>query len=238
MSAQSAAVRTAMRVTRQSVATRGRILTAVALAAIILLLAIAIRIQDGSQEALVGVLINAGLVFQVPVVTLVFATSAFGDFTEDQTLVYLWLRPLPRWHLAVAVTCASLVVTIPLTAGPLVVAALIGGAAEFAIPVLVASALGSAAYGSLFVALGLRAKRALTWGLIYVLIWEGILGGVSASFARVSLRRYVVSAFTETAGVGWEGHTTSAGHAFAVLTVIVLVGVGLCTWFLHSREIE
>jgi ABC-2 type transport system permease protein len=238
MSTTGAAFRTAMRVTRQSVATRGRILTAAALAAVILLLAVAIRIQDGGQEALVGVLINAGLVFQVPVVTLVFAASAFGDFTEDETLVYLWLRPLPRWHLAVAATCAALVVTIPMTAVPLVAAALIGGTADFAIPVLGASALGTAAYGSLFVALGLRAKRALTWGLIYVLIWEGILGGVSASFARVSIRRYVVSAFTETAGVGWEGHTTSAGHAIIVLAGVVLAGVGLCTWFLHSREIE
>ena len=37
-----------------------------------------------------------GLSLLVPVTTLVFASAALGDPADDGTLVYLWLRPVPR----------------------------------------------------------------------------------------------------------------------------------------------
>lgn len=237
MSAQSRALRTAVTVTRQSVATRGRLLTGLTLGAIIVLLAVTIAVQGEGRQATAGVLVSAGLVFQMPIITLVFAASAFGDFTEDETLVYLWLRPLPRWHLTMAAAGATLVVAVPVTAVPLAAAAAIGRGADLIGPAVLASTLGAAAYGTIFVALGLRAKRALTWGLIYVLIWEGVLGGVSASFARLSIRRYVVAIFSESSGITW-GYPTSTIHALVVLTLVSLAGLGICTWFLRTREIE
>lgn len=36
-----------------------------------------------------------GLNLVVPVTALVFASAAFGDPTDDRTMVYLWLTPLP-----------------------------------------------------------------------------------------------------------------------------------------------
>ena len=58
----------------------------------------------------------------MPVTTLVFAAASLGDFREDGTLVYLWLRPVPRWQIIAAALGASITVTLPLVLVPLVVA--------------------------------------------------------------------------------------------------------------------
>ena len=60
-------------------------------------------------------------------VSLVFASAALGDVAEDGTLVYLWLRPYPRWQLAVAAFAASVTVVVPVAVLPLVIAAALTG---------------------------------------------------------------------------------------------------------------
>ena len=46
----------------------------------------------------------------LPLVMLLFGTSAFGDEVGDRTLVYLALKPLPRWRIVAPKMLASLVV--------------------------------------------------------------------------------------------------------------------------------
>ena len=57
-----------------------------------------------------------------------------GDLAEDGTLVYLWLRPYPRWQLAVPPSAASMTVVVPVAVVPFVIGAAFsgGGAARLA----------------------------------------------------------------------------------------------------------
>ena len=135
-------------------------------------------------------LVNAfGLSLYVPVVTLVFASAALGDPAEDGT---------PRVPVAAA-------------GGPLadrgrrrgwppltVDAAARGRAGDAhrrwppgAAPTwwpgtLVVGTLAVIAYAGIFCYLGLRVRRALVWGLAYVLLWEGFVAvaGRNAAAAR------------------------------------------------------
>jgi ABC-2 type transport system permease protein len=129
-----------------------------------------------------------GLSLLIPVVALMFASAALGDLAEDGTLVYLWLRPVPRWQLALAAVGASVAVAVPVALIPLVAAAAIsGGGVRLVGAAAAGGMLATVAYSAVFCGLGLRVRRALAWGLAYLLIWEQAVARVSHGAARASL---------------------------------------------------
>ena len=53
---------------------------------------------------------------------------------------------------------------------------------------LLAGSLAVIAYGALFVLLGLWVRRALVWGLAYVLLWEGFIAVAGNNAPRLAMR--------------------------------------------------
>jgi len=181
---------TVWRVLLRSVATKGRVMGMGVLGLLAVALGVAVHLanpinQDRAAWALVD---SYGLSLLVPVVALVFASAVLGDLAEDGTLVYLWLRPLPRWQLAVGAVAATVTVVIPVAVLPLVVgAALSGDGGRLVAGAAVGGLLATLAYSAVFCGLGLRVRRALVWGVAYLLIWEQAVARVSHGAARVSL---------------------------------------------------
>lgn len=172
---------------------RGRLLAMGAPALLAVLLGVAVgRSDDAGLDAGAQLVSGYGLALFVPVAVLVFASSVLGDPNEDGTLVYLWLRPVARWKLAVAALAAALTITLPLVVVPMALAGALAGGEEGAgalVAGTVASCtLATVAYAGIFTWLGLRVRRALVWGLAYILIWEGFVARAGASAARVSVR--------------------------------------------------
>jgi ABC-2 type transport system permease protein len=160
----------------------------------------------------------------VPVVSLVFASAALGDVAEDGTLVYLWLRPYPRWQLAVAAFAASVTVVVPVAVLPLVIAAAITGeGGRLVAGAAVGGLLMTVAYSAVFCGLGLRVRRALAWGLAYLLIWEQAVARVSHGAARASifvntrsLAAYIAHHSPPRNAVAW-----TTGLIFPLVVVVV-----------------
>ncbi len=174
----------------RGLATRGRLLALGALALLAVLLAVLVRARSGFDhaDAAFSVVDNYGVSVLVPVVSLVFASAALGDPAEDGTLVYLWLRPLPRWQLALAAAGAALTISLPLAVLPVVVAAGIAGVGgRLVVGAFAGAVLASVAYTAIFCGLGLRVRRALAWGLAYLVIWEQAVARVAKGAARVSI---------------------------------------------------
>ena len=142
--------------------------------------------------------VNAfGLALVLPVSTLVFASASFGDLVDDQTLVYLWLRDIPRWRLAASAMLSTLTIVIPLVAVPLIATAVAAGStATPSSASVIATIIGAVAYTGVFTALGLRTKRALVWGLLYIFIWEQFIAR-----AGHGVRRFALSAYTRLGAV-------------------------------------
>jgi ABC-2 type transport system permease protein len=132
-----------------------------------------------------------GLGFVVPVATLLFASSMFGDPRDDKTLVYLWLKPIRRSQLTTAAALTSFVITWPLVVPALVItAAFTGGGRDLVLGTLVACTVSVAGYTGLFVALGARLRLPLVWGLLYIIIWEKYVAGASKLTASIAIRGY------------------------------------------------
>jgi len=224
-----------------TIATKGRLALLGALGVVAVVIAFAMSnadtLGDPVQDA--ADLVNGyGLSVLVPVVALVFASAALGDLVDDSTLVYLWLRPVPREILALAATAAAATIAIPLVAVPLALsAALAGGDGGLVVGTVTAAAVCGLAYCGLFVALGLRIKRALSWGIAYVLIWEGFVARAGSGAARVSIQTYGRSILQQASDVQLNLADVAPVPAVVVPVLVAMIGVAFTTRFLHSRDV-
>ena len=186
----------------------------------------------------VGFLSGYGLGLMVPIVSLVLGSSTFGELVDDETLVYLWHRPAPRWKLALAGVLAASSVAIPLTALPLTVAAWIGSAdGEATAAAGLAAACAAFAYSALFVFVGLLLRRALIWGLVYLFIWELFIASVGGGSAQLSIRTYPTSILARMTDVEIRLADSSITTGIVVSVAIGLAAVALTTWRLQRMDV-
>lgn len=147
------------------------------------------------QEDFIDILLDGLLVAAImPIVTMALSTAAFGNELEDRTLSNLVLKPVPRWRIALAKLFASVVISGPLIVASGVAATLIGFDVDLgaALAVGVALLMGVAAYAAIFTWTGLVTGRALAFALIYVLLWEGIIGSFIDGVSYLSVRGYTL----------------------------------------------
>lgn len=190
-------------------------------------------------DAAYGFVGGYGLGLLVPLTALVFAAAALGDPAEDGTLVYLWHRPIARWKIAAAATAAALCISIPFAVVPTVIAAAATGAGGGLVAgAAAASLVAAAAYSGIFLCLGLVVRRALAWGLAYVLIWEGFVARSGTGPARLSILVYARSLLAELADADPPRLAASLGAAVAVPLVVAAVGIGVTTWALRRIDVR
>lgn len=177
------------------------------------------------------------LTFLAPIAGLVFGTAALGDPTEDNTLVYLWLRPLPRWKLATAATAAAVTYTLPFSVIPAVAeASIVGGATTVSAGAL-SSAVAAVAYAAVFVLLGQVSRRSLVWGIGYLLIFESFVARGGRSLGALSIHAHAASVLARQAGhklrLGYFSTTTGVVSC----CVIAVAAVAVTTWRLSRAEV-
>ena len=105
--------------------TKGRLtfLIGIGVIAVIFGAAIGASTSGHSYSDALDMLDGFGIGVVAPVVGLILASAALGDFVDDRTLVYLWLRPVPRWQIALGAALASVGTALPLVVAPLTLAA-------------------------------------------------------------------------------------------------------------------
>jgi len=224
---------------RQQITT-GRLALAGGFAALAIAVAVAIgrsnsfsRVDDS-----VGFISIFGLGLMVPIISLVLGSSTFGELIDDETLVYLWHRPVARWKLALAGALSATTAAVPLTAIPLAIAAFIAsGDGSVAFAAGLASALAALAYSSLFVLVGLLLRRALIWGLVYLFIWELFIANVGGGSAQLSIRTYPTSVLAQLTDSPIRLADSSTTTGIIVSVVIAAAAVGLAAARLDRMDV-
>ncbi len=82
------------------------------------------------------------------------------------------------------------------------------------------------AYSALFVAASLLTRRPVLLGLVYVLIWEGLLSNVVTGTRVLSIQHYVIALADRLAPTELLDTTVSVTVA-AVMTALISVGFAL-----------
>lgn len=134
--------------------------------------------------------------FTMPILAVVYGTGVVSQELEGRTIIYLLIRPYPRWRILLSKFLVCLLVIFTITALSIVALALVlFGPTHFAeagvskdIPALF---MGTLTYSSLFLLLGAAIPKPLTFGLIFVFGWETLVPKLPGQFVRTSIMTYL-----------------------------------------------
>ena len=130
----------------------------------------------GARHTLYGL----GLSVVVPLVALLATSGLLAPEIDDGSIAYLLAKPIPRStivlsKLAVAVACVVAFAVVPLLLAGLVVRP---SEPSLAVGFALGALLGGTAYCAVFALLSVLTRHAVVIGLVYLLVWEGLVGGL------------------------------------------------------------
>jgi ABC-2 type transport system permease protein len=231
-----------VRVTVQSLLGRRRILLMLLLVALPVLVGLAIRLGGGRADA--AVILDTLVIRTVlPLVALVIGSAALGSEIEDGTVVYLLVKPVPRWVVALAKIAVAVGLTLVLTVPPMLVTAVLigtaaGGSLGPSLSFVLAAIAGGAAYASVFTTLGALTTRALVVGLAYTLLWEGVLAGLLEGTRFLSIRQATLGIAAALGGRDPEVASLEPTVSLVVLVLAIASSFVLATVALQRFQVR
>ena len=195
--------------------------------------------RDDFVNAMLSGLLVAGV---LPIVVMTLGTAAFGNELEDGTLGNLALMPLARWQIVMPKLLATLTVSVPIIIVSGVVTSLIGIGFEVraTLSVAVALLLGVAAYSAIFTWTGLMTGRALAVALLYVILWEGIIGSLIEGVGYLSVRGYTLAVMHGLDSSAFEAVgdlVISLPAAVVGALLVTAVFYGMAVWRLTRMDV-
>jgi ABC-2 type transport system permease protein len=224
----------------RAVDTRARRLSFLLLAVVGVLVAWAVSTSLSVRPAhhTVGLVNAFNLTFLIPVAALVYGTAAFGDLVDDGTLVYLWLRPVGRARIVAAAYLAALTFVLPVSVVPVIVEAAVLQAPSVVIRgVAVSTLVAGAAYTALFTLLGLVTRRALVWGIGYLLIFESFIARGGRAVGALSIHAHAASVLSGISSVRVRLAYFSERAGLVSALAIVVAALTLTSWRLRNAEV-
>lgn len=225
---------TVARVGLRSIFGRRRGILLFLLPLVLVALAALVRALAGEDpDASEAVLYALGLSVIVPLVALIATTGLLAPEIDDGSVVYLLAKPISRHtilisKLSVAIGCVLVFAALPMFVAGLVLAT---SDPRHALGYAVGSVAGGAAYCAIFAALSVLTRHAVVVGLIYLLIWEALLGGLLDGVRWLSVTWWS-AAITEEVADGF-GIAEKLGPGYAIVATAVVVVGG--TWFAGHR---
>lgn len=192
------------------------------------------------------ILATAGFSFAIAV--LILTVAVLREERDAGTLPYIYMRPIPRWAMALSAIGAGIAAALTLALGATITSLLallatgqpvevaLAGAAQFA-----ATAIG---YAAVFVPLGYLVPRSVLVGLGYIVVIESILAFAVTGLANISIWRIGLSIYADVA-VAWDPTEAGemldpvlagAGGGVAKLGLVLLIGFVVLTWALRRRD--
>ncbi len=231
---------TVARLTVRSLLGRRRALLLLALPVVLLAVAGVVRWVSGPNPGLaLHVLAGLALGTLVPLLGLITGTGAIGPEIDDGSIVYLLSKPLRRPVIVVTKLSVAVGVVLLFAALPTLLAGLLlaGQTRHLALGFGAAAAVAGVAYCALFLSLAVVTRHAVVIGLIYLLVWETLIGQFVPGAQVLSIQQWAlaVAARVVTAPPGGtDGHPTSA-VALTTGVIMIVALVVLVTWFAGRR---
>lgn len=189
---------TVYRLTLRQLAGKGRLVVMTILAAMPVLISLMlVSFSEGPSvreyETIVLSAMLSGTI--TPLVVLAIAAVSFANEVEDRTLANLTLSPLPRWQIVVPKLLAALTIAMPFVGASALLSAHFAflGDTAATVAATVAALVAVALYASAFTWLGLVTTQAIGLGLLYIVVWEGLLAGFVSGVRVLSIRHYAIA---------------------------------------------
>jgi ABC-2 type transport system permease protein len=175
-----------------------------------------------------------GLGVILPLTALIVGSSVLGLEIEDGTITHLLTKPLPRQEIVLAKLAVAWAVTTVAAAVPLAAAGAVAGSARLAVGLGCGAAIAALAYSALFLALSLVTRRPVAVGLVYIMLWEGLLTNFVSGTRVLSVREYAASLADGIGGSGLLNANLPTVAAAALAAAVVVAGTAAATARLRS----
>jgi ABC-2 type transport system permease protein len=164
----------------------------------------------------------------LPLTALIIGTSVLGAEIDDGSIVHLLATPVRRSSVIVTKFIVAAALTMAFAAVPELIAAVIasGDVGRFAIGVFVGALAGSVIYNALFVMVSVLTTRAIAVGLLYVLVWEIVLGNFVSGARILSVEQYslgVANSIARDSALNAGLNLRTALIMGAIVTAVALV---------------
>jgi len=176
--------------------------------------------ENWAQPVLVGL----GLAVVLPVIALIVGTGVLGSEIDDGTIVHILTKPLPRWQIVLPKLVVATAVTTVTVSISLYVAGVLAHSVRLGLGLALAGLVGALVYSALFLAMSLLTRRPVLLGLVYVLVWEGLLGNFVSGTRVLSVQQYVLTIADKIAPTGLLQSKVSLPVAI-IMSAIFTVGV-------------
>ena len=136
----------------------------------------------------------------LPLVAVLAASSVLGPEVDDGSIVYLLAKPVSRHAVASSKWVVAWTATMLAGALPLFVAAIVAGGGDRALAAGLAAAVAGTTYSALFVAVSAVTRHAVIVSLLFVLVWEGLVGNLLTGVAWLSVAQWGLRVGHEVSG--------------------------------------
>src|SRR5215469_4692769 len=137
------------------------------------------------------VLGDFGFSVLLPLTALIVGTGVLGAEIDDGSAIHLLATPVPRSAVVVTKFSVAAVLTMLFAAVPELIAGLLApNSGKLAVALFVGALVGSVIYNAVFVLASVLTTRAIAIGLLYVLIWEGLLANFVGGARILSIAHY------------------------------------------------
>jgi ABC-2 type transport system permease protein len=163
------------------------------LPALLVGLAVLVRVLVGQDDdATELTLYGLGLVVLVPLIALLATSGVLAPEIDDGSVSYLLAKPISRHTIVASKLVVAFACTVVFGAIPMLVAGLVlrTDRPEVGVGFAIGSLAGGATYCAVFALLSVMSRHAVVIGLIYVLVWEGLLGGLLDGIRWLSVTRW------------------------------------------------
>ncbi|MCY4726935.1 ABC transporter permease subunit [Nocardioides sp. STR2] len=191
------------------------------------LVALVTALVDG--DAAYEVLPGLGYPLVLPLVAILAASSVLGPEVDDGSIVYLLSKPVNRYGIAISKWLVALGATLVAGALPILVAALITGDSTRATALFVGAVVAGTAYSALFLAISAVTRHAVIASLMFVLVWESLLGNLFTGIAWLSISQWGLRIGHEVSSALPD--PANLGYAIVASLVVTVVGA----WFAGDR---
>jgi ABC-2 type transport system permease protein len=225
------------RITLRATLSRRRALLFAGPAVVLILLTVALRASRAPLRPWPShVLGTFGFSVLLPLTALIIGTSVLGAEIDDGSIVHLLATPVRRSSVVAAKFGVATGLTVVFAAVPELIAALIAGGGSapspagpdgglvtistgsFAVGLFAGALACSVIYNAVFVMVSVATTRAIAVGLLYVLVWEGLLANFVGGARLLSVSHY---------GLGIAGGFVADPALQAGLNVLTSVIMGV-----------
>ncbi len=176
-----------------------------------------------SAPAFLGIF---GFSVVLPLTALIIGTSVLGAEIDDGSVIHLLATPVRRSTVVFSKFAVAVILTVVFAALPELLAGLIAtGGSKLTAGIFAGALVAAVIYNAIFVMVSVLTTRAIAVGLLYLVVWEGLLVNLVSGASELSAGQYslgIANAIAHDSNLNAHLSLSTAVILGAIVTAVTL----------------